>query len=50
MKYNRIDDIYKIPISAFDKSAFYTPEMCVKILYIFWGGIRTTKFLYKTNR
>ena len=39
--------ICEIPISAFDKSLFSTYEIYGNILNIFWGGIRTTKFLLK---
>ena len=28
---------YKIPISAFDKAVFSTPDICGHILNIFWG-------------
>ena len=41
--------VFKIPISAFVKSVFYTPEICRNILNKFWGGIKTNKVLYKRN-
>ena len=50
MKYNGRNGGLKIPTLAFEKAVFYTIEMCGNILNIFWGGIRSTKFLYKNNK
>ena len=35
--------ICKIPISAFEKSIFSSPEIYGNTVNIFWGGIKTTK-------
>ena len=36
---------FKIPILAFDKAVFSTPEIYQNILKIIWGGIRTFKYM-----
>ena len=43
IKYTGLNGDCKIPISAFEKTIFYSPEICRNILNIFWGGIKTTK-------
>ena len=44
-----LDGDCKIPILDFDKATFSTSEICGNILDIFWGGIITTKSIYKIN-
>ena len=37
--------IERYPYRTFTKARFSSPEICGNILNIFWGGIKTTKFL-----
>ena len=46
LKYNIQNGGHNIITTSFDKVVFYTLEICGNTLNIFWGGIRTNKFMY----